>query len=228
MTPSPFPHQQAPALPASGHPAGHAGWRVGVALAALGLAALLLWLGAAAVCGSGACTATSLDRQWLHALSELRAPWLDGLMKSITWLGSMLVLVPAALLLAWRRWRFGHRLAAMQLLVALGGAWMLAHAAKMLAARPRPDLHPALIDMPADAAFPSAHAMQITAFALAWWFTRPGRRNAIALAIALLAITLVALSRLYLQVHFPSDVIAGLLAGAAWATGLRLAMGRTS
>ena len=199
--------------------------RLGAILAALGIAALVLWLGAATLCSSSGCDVTALDRQWLHALHELRSPWLDGLMKGVTWLGSMLVLLSAALLLAWHHVRGGHRLAALQLLAALGGAWVLAHAAKLLVERPRPDLHQSLIEMPADLAFPSAHSLQITAFVMAWLFTAPGRPRTAAVTIAVLAVALVSLSRLYLQVHFPTDVLAGLLAGAAWAAGLRLAMG---
>ncbi|MBK8768374.1 MAG: phosphatase PAP2 family protein [Burkholderiaceae bacterium] len=109
--------------------------------------------------------------------------------------------------------------------MAVGGAWLLAHAGKLLVVRPRPDLYPALIAMPAEFSFPSAHAMQITAFALAWvaaagW--RPGWAGAAAAASIILV---VALSRLYLQVHFPSDVAIGVIAGAAWVIGLRLFLG---
>lgn len=199
--------------------------RLGAALAAWGIAVLVLWLGAATLCKTNGCDVPALDRQWLQTLHELRRPWLDGLMKSVTWLGSMLVLAPAALLLAWYRAQGGHRLPALQLLAALGGAWLLAHAAKLLVERPRPDLHQSLIEMPADLAFPSAHTLQITAFVMAWLFTTPGRPRVAAVAIAVLAVALVSLSRLYLQVHFPTDVLAGLLAGAAWAAGLRLALG---
>jgi membrane-associated phospholipid phosphatase len=40
-----------------------------------------------------------------------------------------------------------------------------------------------------------------------------------------LIILVVALSRLYLQLHFPSDVVIGMIAGAAWVVGLRLFLG---
>ncbi|MBK7470138.1 MAG: phosphatase PAP2 family protein [Betaproteobacteria bacterium] len=56
------------------------------------------------------------------------------------------------------------------------------------------------------------------------WRRRAGgldRRVAAAASIILV----VALSRLYLQVHFPTDVAIGVIAGAAWAIGLRLFLG---
>jgi undecaprenyl-diphosphatase len=67
--------------------------------------------------------------------------------------------------------------------------------------------------------------LQITAFAFAWVLARgarPGWAGVVAAASIVLA---VALSRLYLQVHFPSDVAIAMIAGAAWVVGLRLALG---
>ncbi|MBK7470139.1 MAG: hypothetical protein IPI73_05395 [Betaproteobacteria bacterium] len=104
----------------------------------------------------------------LAALNALQQPWLNAVLTAATWLGSIVVLLPLALALAWRYLRRGQSGAALLLPMAVGGAWLLAHAGKLLVVRPRPDLYPALIAMPAEFSFPSAHAMQITAFALAW------------------------------------------------------------
>lgn len=184
-----------------------------------------LWLGARLVCPAGLCGVPDADARILHYLAALRQPWLDTLMAAATWLGSMFVLLPAALVLAWHDWRRGERATAAFLPLALGGAWLLAHAGKLLADRPRPDLLPALVSMPADPSFPSAHALQVSAFALAW-LLRPGSRpGAMAIGAAVLAILVVMLSRLYLQVHFPSDVAVGLAMGTTWVTGLRLLWG---
>lgn len=57
--------------------------------------------------------------------------------------------------------------------LALVGASALGHLLKLIVERPRPDLFPPLIPMPQDWSFPSAHAVQATAFALAW-LLRPG------------------------------------------------------
>ena len=159
---------------------------------------------------------------WDHAGLALahaaRTPWLDGVFVVVTWFGSLAVLLPLALLVWWRR--RGDRSVAFVAL-ALIGASTLGHLAKLIAARPRPDLFPPLIPMPEDWSFPSAHAAQVTAFVLAWLLqpgTSPGR---IEIGFLFATATLVIASRLYLQVHFPSDVIAGALLAALWVLLLR-------
>lgn len=159
---------------------------------------------------------------WDHAGLTLahaaRAPWLDSLFLPLTWLGSLAVLLPLALLVWWSR--RGERTASFVAL-ALIGASALGHLAKLIAQRPRPDLFPPLTAMPEDWSLPSAHAAQVTAFALAWLLrpgTSPGR---IEIAVLLAAVALVFASRLYLQVHFPTDVIAGAMLGALWVLLLR-------
>lgn len=195
------------------------------AVAFWSLAGLAVWLGARAVCPGGICRALDFDRELLAALYALQQPWLNAFFGAATWLGSISVLLPLALALAWRYQRRGQCANALLLPLAVGGARLLAHAGKWLVVRPRPDLYPALIPMPAEPSFPSAHAMQITAFAFAWVLAAGSRPGWPILAAAALTILVVALSRLYLQVHFPSDVMIGMIAGAAWAIGLRLSLG---
>jgi undecaprenyl-diphosphatase len=75
--------------------------------------------------------------------------------------------------------------------------------------------------MPDDWSFPSAHAAQATAFALAWLLrpgASPGRPE---IVVLFAAVALVFASRLYLQVHFPSDVFAGALLAVLWVLFLR-------
>lgn len=189
------------------------------------LGGLAFWLGARFVCPDGSCRALDLDRRVLGSLDALRQPWLDAVMTAVTWLGSIMVLLPLALALAWRRWHLGRHVDALLPAVAVTGAWLLAHLGKLLVARPRPDVHPALISQPADLSFPSAHTMQITAFALAWVLAPGSRPGWGGVAAATSAILGVALSRLYLQVHFPSDVAIAIIAAAAWVVGLRLFLG---
>ncbi len=191
-------------------------------------ALLALWFGAVTVCPGGACREFDADRRVLAALYSLHQPNLDALFSAITWLGSIAVLLPAALALAWRFWRKGRLAAALLLPASLGGAWVLVHIGKTLIDRPRPDLFPALIAVPADSSFPSAHTMQITAFALAWILAPGERRSWAGFIAAAGAVLLVAVSRLYLQVHYPSDVLVGLIVATGWVLGLRLALaGRT-
>jgi membrane-associated phospholipid phosphatase len=189
------------------------------------IAGLAVWLGARVVCPDGVCRVLDFDRELLVALHALQRPWLNASMAAATWLGSIWVLLPVALALALRYRRRGQRAEAFLLPLGVGGAWLLAHAGKLLAVRPRPDLYPALIAMPADPSFPSAHATQITAFAFAWILAAGSRPAWPVLAAAALITPIVAFSRPYLQVHFPSDVVVGMIAGAAWAIGLRLSLG---
>ena len=167
----------------------------------------------------------SWDNQLLLFAAAHRSAALDTFFRGITWLGSLYILTPlavlsTAILLHGRRWR-----EISFLVVGFGGAVLLVHLAKALLERPRPTLMEPLVALPADSSFPSAHTTQIATFALCLVFiihrTIPewGFATA-ALAVALVAA--VALSRIYLQVHFPSDVLGGLLLGIVWVTLARL------
>lgn len=189
--------------------------------------AFAVWLGALTVCPVDACRIPAIDQSLLAILNRWRMPWLDASMAALTWLGSIMVLLPVTLALAWYfQWR-GRDTAARLLPLAVGGAWLWAQLAKRLFDRPRPDLHAPLTNMPLDASFPSAHTMQVTAFALALLIAHIAARKPAwpAASFALVLVALVALSRLYLQVHFPSDVAFGLIAGVGWVLGLRLLLG---
>ena len=159
---------------------------------------------------------------WLHAQ---RTPLLDGVMRAGTWLGSIAFLMPAALGWAIWRWRRGALpVIAAAVPVALAGAWGMGALAKVLVDRARPDLFAPLVDLPADASFPSGHTLQAAAVAVAWAL-RPGVGPAIpggvAWAAALGFVGFVGLSRVYLQVHWLTDVLAGAALGAACALVLR-------
>jgi membrane-associated phospholipid phosphatase len=90
-------------------------------------------------------------------------------------------------------------------------AYALNSAVKLIVARRRPTLPglPALTDTPTRLSFPSAHAT--TSFAGALCYSRLGVPAAPLYALA----GLLSLSRLYLGVHYPSDVLAGALLGTA-------------
>ncbi|KAF0098496.1 MAG: phosphatase [bacterium] len=210
-----------------------AAWSGWLALAILlpwSLALLVLVAGARWVCPDGVCAVPAFDRAGLVLAGGWRDPVLDTAMAAVTWLGSLFVLLPLAAWAAWRLAHTGRSRQAVFLLAALLGASALAHAAKLWVARPRPDLFPALVTMPADLSYPSAHSMQAAALALALLLVAPAGRGRAPLAVMLAGtVALVAASRIHLQVHFPSDVFAGVLVAAGWVLGLRaLLLGRTA
>jgi undecaprenyl-diphosphatase len=187
---------------------------------------VVLWLsslavlagGALAVCPDGRCGIGDFDRAGLGFAHALRSGWLDAVMQGMTWFGSLMLLLPLTAALAWLLLR-SRRREAVFLLIALLGSSALGHVFKLWVARPRPDLFPAWLDMPGDWSFPSAHAMQVTAAAVAWLLVTRHSRAIWAILLGF-AVLLVGLSRIYLQVHFPSDVVAGILAAALWVAGL--------
>jgi len=195
------------------------------------LGAASLAAGAWLVCPVGQCFVPGLDLAGLGLAHQLRNTTLDGLMTIITSFGSIWLLLPLASFgAAWLGFR-GRRRESGFLLLALLGATALAQLVKLWVARPRPDLYAmsfaSPLPMPADWSFPSAHSMQAAALATALFLILTRQRSewrvslTAVLAMLLAALVgLVGLSRIYLQVHFPSDVLAGLLAGTFWVFGL--------
>ncbi|UWX03463.1 phosphatase PAP2 family protein [Pseudoxanthomonas sp. NC8] len=124
-------------------------------------------------------------------------------------------------LLAWRRWR-----EAAFAIVAFTGSALLNLSTKALFQRQRPSLWESIAPE-TTFSFPSGHAMGsmtlTTVAVLLAWRTR-WRWPVFALAAAFT--TLVGLSRPYLGVHYPSDVLGGWAAGLAWAAGVYLVLFR--
>jgi len=149
-----------------------------------------------------------------------RQGWLTGVMRLVTDLGAAGVLVPLVLAagLAWR-WRRGTWRPLALLAGAVAGAWVVQVAVKQLVERPRPPAALA-VSHATGFAFPSGHATDAAAVygMLAVLLARSGRGAArvAAWAGAAALIALVGLSRLYLGVHWLSDVVAGAGLGIAW------------
>ena len=149
-------------------------------------------------------------------------PWIESALIDITAMGgpTVLGLVVAAvvgfLLLQGRR-----RSALVVLLAAVAGE-IINSALKSLFLRPRPEVVPHL-RLAYDTSFPSGHAMQsaIIYLTLGAMLMRlvSGRLTKIyCLTVAILATALVGVSRVYLGVHYPTDVLAGWTIGLVWAS----------
>jgi len=176
--------------------------------------------GAVVVCPDGQCVLNDFDRIGLSLAHALRSERLDGLMSWVTWLGSLRMLLPLIGVGAWFLYRGGRGREAGFVILAVLGSSALSHLVKLWVARPRPDLFAAWLPLSETWSYPSSHAMQATAAALAL-ILAARRRSAAWVAALGFAVLLVGVSRIYLQVHFPSDVIVGMLAAAWWVAGLQ-------
>ena len=156
------------------------------------------------------------DTRLLQLIHLSATPGLNWCMIQITTLGDApfvgaMALFGTAALIASRRYRD-----ALQLAAGVGGAVALDAFLKLGLARPRPHLWDRIIS-PSGYAFPSAHATMSAALAislvlLAW----PTRWRGPALVLAVAYIALVGFSRLYLGVHYPTDVVGGWCLAVVW------------
>jgi undecaprenyl-diphosphatase len=145
---------------------------------------------------------------------------MDIFFKAITWIGSLFVLLPITVLLGIVLYRFNRAADALTVTLGLVGCSLVTHLLKLLFGRPRPNPENLLVAMPPDFSFPSAHTSQITAFTFALWLVFFRGRDllhgfTLFLPLLLLAL-LVGYSRVYLQVHYASDVFAGAVVGILW------------
>lgn len=155
--------------------------------------------------------------RWLGAE---RTPARTEVMLFFTFIGNGMVEVPLALLAAWALYRLGRPRCAKRYVFAALSAEVVYAIAKPLFHRERPQI----IERLADAgwySYPSGHAMLapvIYGFALVLLAKSvPSRAGRTLLLIMAAAIPpMIALSRVYLGVHYPSDVIAALFLGNAW------------
>ena len=192
---------------------------------ALAIAAVLLFAAIATLMAAGAIQ--RFDDRVLLWLNQHANESLDVVALEITALGSgatvwMVVMVGSVFL-----WITRHRYSAALLWVAALGSGIVNSALKNSFDRPRPQLFEWRTDYAGLSSFPSGHAMtaMVVYATLAYLVVRiePGRRlRQLTLAIAAIVILLIGITRLYLGVHYPSDVIAGYLAGLVWATACAL------
>ncbi len=161
--------------------------------------------------------------QWLHAHSS---PALDGLMLKITLVGGASCLLPLFTLGTLGLWLRGLRLQALFGVVGVGGACAIDLIAKAIFGRARPALWLSLTPEH-DYGFPSGHSMLSSALVAALlfllWRSRASLRLQVLGTVAgALFVLLVGASRLYLGVHYPSDVLAAWAASLAWVSGVHL------
>jgi undecaprenyl-diphosphatase len=170
----------------------------------------------------------SFDEQVLNALRRPDDPsrpigpeWLRSGALDITALGSPTVLGLAVLAITGFMLLQGMSRTAAFVFVASTGGWLLNAGLKLIFQRARPSVVPHLRDV-MSLSFPSGHAMTSAAVYLTLGVVTmrvaKGRLTKFyCMAVAMLLSALVGLTRVYLGVHYPTDVLAGWLVGLSWA-----------
>ncbi|MEK5036473.1 phosphatase PAP2 family protein [Sporosarcina sp. FSL K6-3457] len=167
-------------------------------------------------------TIAPFDIAVISFVQGLEAPWRTTVLTFFTWMGSGYVVVPMALILAAILY-FGLRARpqAWLLLIVIAGTPLFNTLLKLYFKRERPDIHRIL-----DAhgfSFPSGHAMisfslyAIIAF-IAWGFIKKTAGRVMLLLFMVFMILTISISRIYLGVHYPSDIVGGFTVSALWLT----------
>ncbi len=157
---------------------------------------------------------------WLHVHAT---PRLDALMLLASRIGGVTISLPIVVGLAVVLWLLSRRRAAIFLAIGVGGACLIDVVAKLIFARQRPDLWLSIAPEH-DYGFPSGHSMLSMAIvasvlALIWSASLPRFLQWGATILGVAFVIWVGVSRLYLGVHYPSDVLAGWSASLAWVMG---------
>lgn len=167
---------------------------------------------------------TRQDPARLHWFVAHRSDVLVAGSRSVTQLGSAPVLITLALLTSVWLWRRGQELVlAVVPIVALGTAAVLTYLTKAIIGRPRPPVRLHLVTEN-EPSFPSGHTTDATALLLsvallvALTVLRSNRTRMAVLTAAAALAGAVGTSRLFLGVHWPSDIVAG------WALGTTVAL----
>jgi undecaprenyl-diphosphatase len=194
------------------------------AIAVAGAAALLMLLAGVLIAN----LPFAFDRTLIAAMRvpsdpgvPIGGPRLLAFMRDLTALGAgnvltMIVVAVLGLLLVQRKRRTAMLVAAATLSGSVLVSW-----AKLYTGRARPDFVPQLADV-SSLSFPSGHAansaiIYLTLAAVASQAVQQRRVRAYIVGMAILLVAMIGVSRVYLGVHWPSDVLAGWSFGALWA-----------
>jgi len=173
---------------------------------------------------------SKMDEAAFALVADIRTDGLTVFFRFLTHFGGGTVLAPLGVVLVIAFFIKGHRVKAMLVILTLGVCEIVNEVMKLIFARARPDgFH--LIDLPTSFSFPSGHAMVGSAFylMLAYLISRWGqekRWSRYVQPVALLFIVLVAGSRVYLGVHFLSDILTGFALSMLWYFVVRIGLAR--
>src|SRR5512133_16123 len=160
------------------------------------------------------------DTAVLRWLGAHHTPTLTTIMTEVTPLGTGVVVLTVVGITTAFLWHTEHKHSARMLLAATAGNILLNNFLKLFFDRQRPSIFEWGTHA-ASSSFPSGHAMSATvvygtvAYLLAR-LQKHGWVRAITLTFAVILVALICLTRLYLGVHYPSDLIGGIIVGLAW------------
>ncbi|HEY8175772.1 MAG TPA: phosphatase PAP2 family protein [Gemmatimonadaceae bacterium] len=163
----------------------------------------------------------AFDTAVLKWIAAHRTPLLDQVMLEITFLGTGTVVLMIVAISGMFLWLTKHKYSALLLLISTAGGLLLNNFLKAGFGRPRPQVFEWGTTV-VSTSFPSGHAMgaAVAYGTVAYLAARLQERRlhrVVTLISAAVIILLISISRLYLGVHYPSDVIAGVIIGLAWA-----------
>ncbi len=199
------------------------GWRLLIGLIlALGALMFFGWLASEIFEGE----TKVFDETIRQAINQTATPALTSLMVFISFIGSAIFLVPLGVVVIIIFLRLKWRRAAVLFVITMAGEIILNLTLKAFYGRTRPD---PFFDypLPSSYSFPSGHALGTFCFygILAWLVTARLESRTTKIIIRILAAILIFLmgfSRIYLGVHYPSDVVGGYLAALVWTVTVAL------
>lgn len=163
---------------------------------------------------------TSFDESAMRYVGAHQIPWLTNAMVEVTTLGTGIVVAMIVAVAALFLWLYDYKQSATLLLVTTLGGMLLNNVLKAGFDRPRPRIFEWGTHA-MTSSFPSGHAMSSaivypTVAYLAYRLHKTHFSRALTLLGALILVVLISFSRVYLGVHYPSDVLAGVIVGLAW------------
>lgn len=188
-------------------------------LAGLALSGFVLWSLAELADGVVEGESRRFDQTALIAIDNRAPRWLDAPMRAVTALGYYYLVLPVMLVAVGVFLRYGRRLSALLLVVATSGSLLLTTILKDVFERARPEL----VDSGYTASFysfPSGHATIAVGFygtlTLLVAYNLRGVARWTVVVAGILLVFLIGFSRLYLGVHYPTDILAGYLSALLW------------
>lgn len=165
------------------------------------------------------------DLHFVQEVAEQREPVSTALARGLSWAGSSAVIALLAVVSSVGLWLAHRHRAAALVAFATAGAAVIVNLDKLLVGRPRPPVEQLVTA--GHSSFPSGHVTLSAAFYLSLLIVLLSRRPSRAITIAAATATVllvggIALSRVYLGVHYPTDVTGGILLGASWAVLLAI------